>query len=230
MASANEPRPQTIDFFHTNSNQWYPNSHHCWWWMLINWAVFLNVNMQCNTYAETLHTPIYRCRLHKLFCNNRVFSLCQYQTEKNCNWPDYFYTRAHVYCTSSWHTVCGPMGPTAYKNVDSGRYFWPSAPKRGHVWVTDAVVRGCARDVPGMWRESGREGGRDRERWLTRGPSILRVTVEVHSVRLVSLMCITLAWRVMEGGRLSRGAREWLILHILEEEQERRYPCAWLMA
>lgn len=141
-----------------------------------------------------------------------------------------FYTRAHVYCTSSWHTVCGPMGPTAYKNVDSGRYFWPSAPKRGHVWVTDAVVRGCARDVPGMWRESGREGGRDRERWLTRGPSILRVTVEVHSVRLVSLMCITLAWRVMEGGRLSRGAREWLILHILEEEQERRYPCAWLMA
>lgn len=161
LASANEPRPQTIDFFHTNSNQWYPNSHHCWWWMLINWAVFLNVNMQCDTYAETLHTPIYRCRLHKLFCNNRVFSLCQYQTEKNCNWPDYFYTRAHVYCTSSWHTVCGPMGPTAYKNVDSGRYFWPSAPKRGHVWVTDAVVRGCARDVPGMWRESGREGGRE---------------------------------------------------------------------
>lgn len=78
--------------------------------------------------------------------------------------------------------------------------------------------------------QGGREGGRDRERWLTRGPSILRVTVEVHSVRLVSLMCITLAWRVMEGGRLSRGAREWLILHILEEEQERRYPCAWLMA
>lgn len=92
--------------------------------------------------------------------------------------------------------LSGPTGPTACKNVDGRRYFWPSALKGGYVWVTEAVVWGCARDAPGMWREGGGGG----ERWFTRGPSILRVSMDAHSVRLVWLMCVTLAWRVMEGG------------------------------
>ena len=169
--------------------------------MLINWEVFFwAVNTQRGTYADThFHAAIYRCRLHKLFffffANNGVFSLRQYQTERGCNWPDYFYTHIHCTPTPSWQPPRGPTGPTAYKNVDGGRYFWPSALKRRAC----LSHRRCGVRLRPRCAWHAEKGGRG-ERWLTRGPSILRFTTGIHGARLVSLMCVTLAWRVMGKG------------------------------
>lgn len=167
----------------------------------------LEVNTQQDTYVDMLHTPIYRFRLHKLLSNDRAFSICLYQTEKICNQRDYF--NAHSYIALllflGKRRVCGPMGPTAYKNVDSGHYFWPSALKGGHVWVTDAVVQGCARDVPGMWRRGGREEGRERDD-LPEGPA----SFESQWLSLCVAGCSDVRYISMEGD--GRGCDEEEIL------------------
>ena len=116
------------------------------------------------------------------FANNRVFSLRQYQTERGCNWPDYFYTHIHCTPTPSWQPSRGPTGPTAYKNVDGGRYFWPSALKRrACLSHRRCGVRLCPRCA---WHAERRGG-----RWLTRGPSILRFTTGTRSAAGFTNVC-----------------------------------------
>lgn len=72
-------------------------------------------------------------------------------------------------------------------------------------------------------------GGREREkRWLTRGPSILPCHCgnAQCAAGFANVYDISMEGDGRGGGGVSGGAREWLILHILDKEQERRYPCA----
>lgn len=202
--------------------------------MLINWEVFgMNVNKSARHVCKP-PIAIYRCGLHKLLiltagCSHFV-SIKQRKAATD-----------QIISTCSWITPLLLLGkccaaqrvPRRTKKRWRRPLFLTICSKtraclthrlcgvRLHPWCSWHVARDTQKD-------------RERERWLTRGPSILLATMGVHSVRLVSLMCVTLAWRVMEGVlagggwvRVGGAVWWWGVLHILDEEKRRKSLCTY---
>ena len=133
-------------------------------------------------------------KLRKAVTDQIIFTHTLTHSLSRTNTHTHTQTYKHtVYCTPapSWQTVCGPTGSTAYKNVDGGWLFLTiCSEKRACLSHGCCGVRLCPWCVE---REREREGSPE-------GPAS-SVSPWTYTVcRWFSLMCVTLAWRVMEEG------------------------------